>query len=211
MQAVIIFAVLISTYLMFIAKRMPALIRSFRYQSFFLFLAAFFAAFYERQPDLYIIAVLLFTLKVVAIPHFLYHIIKRIKVNEDIGLFINAQMSLLCALVLSFLSWVFTAYLITQNSQMQAIVPSAAFFLVLTGMFLMMFRLTALAQIIGLLVMENGLFLLAFAVSGGMPFFVEIAVFFDVFVSVIIMGFFVYRINKLFTHIDVNKLSLLKG
>jgi len=61
------------------------------------------------------------------------------------------------------------------------------------------------------LVMENGLFLLAATVSGGMPFFVEIAIFFDVFVSVLIMGFFVYRINKLFTHIDVNKLSRLKG
>jgi hydrogenase-4 membrane subunit HyfE len=53
--------------------------------------------------------------------------------------------------------------------------------------------------------------LLASIVSGGMPFFVEIAIFLDVFVSVIIMGFFVYRINKLFTHIDVNKLSHLKG
>jgi hydrogenase-4 membrane subunit HyfE len=40
---------------------------------------------------------------------------------------------------------------------------------------------------------------------------VEIAVFFDVFVSVIIMGLFVYCINRLFTHIDVNKLSRLKG
>jgi hydrogenase-4 component E len=44
-----------------------------------------------------------------------------------------------------------------------------------------------------------------------MPFFVEIAVFLDVFVSVIIMGLFIYRVNKLFTHIDVNKLSSLKG
>jgi hydrogenase-4 component E len=75
----------------------------------------------------------------------------------------------------------------------------------------MISRITALAQIIGLLVMENGLFLLASAVSGGMPFFVEIAIFFDVFVSVVIMGFFIYRINKFFTHIDVNKLSNLKG
>jgi hydrogenase-4 membrane subunit HyfE len=27
----------------------------------------------------------------------------------------------------------------------------------------------------------------------------------------VIMGIFVFRINKLFTHIDVNKLSRLKG
>ena len=75
----------------------------------------------------------------------------------------------------------------------------------------MIFRMTALAQIIGLLTMENGLFLLASTVAGGMPFFVEIAIFFDVFVSVIIMGLFVYRINRFFTHIDVTKLSRLKG
>jgi len=86
-----------------------------------------------------------------------------------------------------------------------------AFFIVLAGLFLMITRMSALAQIIGLLVMENGLFLLASTVSGGMPFFVEIAIFFDVFVSVVIMGLFVHRINKLFTHIDVNKLSRLKG
>ncbi len=90
-------------------------------------------------------------------------------------------------------------------------IPAVAFFMVLTGLFLMISRITALAQVVGLLVMENGLFLLASTVSGGMPFFVETAIFFDVFVSVLIMGFFVYRINKLFTHIDVNKLSRLKG
>jgi hydrogenase-4 component E len=53
--------------------------------------------------------------------------------------------------------------------------------------------------------------LLCEAVSGGMPFFVEFAIFFDVLVSVIILGIFVYRINKLFTHINVTKLTGLKG
>jgi hydrogenase-4 component E len=75
----------------------------------------------------------------------------------------------------------------------------------------MIFRMKALAQVIGLLVMENGLFLAAAGVSGGMPFFVEIAIFFDVFLCVIILGMFIYRINSLFTHIDVDKLTKLKG
>ena len=211
MQGIILFGVLASTYLMVIAKRMPALIRSFRYQSFFLFLATLVIAIQERQIELYIVAGLLFVLKVSAIPYFLYRIIKRIKANEDLGLFINAQLSLLCALGFTYLSWVFGARLVIAHSQQQGVTLAVAFFIVLTGIFLMVFRMTALAQIIGLLVMENGLFLLASTVSGGMPFFVEIAIFFDVFVSVIIMGLFVYRINKLFTHIDVNKLSRLKG
>lgn len=211
MQMIILFGLLASTYLMVIAKRMTALIRSFRYQSFFLFAVTFAIAFQEQQKELFIIAGLLFAIKVVLIPYFLYRIVKKINVGEDLGLFINGQLSLFGALGFTYLSWVFIDHLIAPHNQGQVITLTVAFFVVLTGLFLMIFRMTALAQIVGLLVMENGLFLLASMVSGGMPFFVEIAIFFDVFVSVIIMGFFVYRINKLFTHIDVNKLSRLKG
>jgi len=211
MQGMILLGILVSTCLMVIAKRMPSLIRSFRLQSFCLFLATFIIALGEHRPDLYIVAGLLFALKVLLIPHLLYRIIKKINTNEDLGLFINPQLSLLLILVFTYLSWVFTVYFIAPGDQTQISTLSIAFLIVLAGIFLMIFRMTALAQIIGLLVMENGLFLLAATVSGGMPFFVEIAIFFDIFVSVIIMGFFVYRINKFFTHIDVNKLSRLKG
>jgi hydrogenase-4 component E len=196
---------------MIIAKRTPALIRSFRYQSFCLFLATFIIALRQRQLDLYIIAGLLFILKVSLIPHLLYRTVQRIKANEDLGLFVNPQLSLLWALGFTYVSWEFSARFLAPADAAKAIMLAIDFFAVLAGIFLMIFRMTALAQIVGLLVMENGIFLLASAVSGGMPFFVEIAIFFDVFVSVLIMGFFVYRINKLFTHIDVNKLSRLKG
>lgn len=211
MQGIILLGILFSTYLMVIAKRIPALIRSFRCQSFCLFLATLTIALRQRQPELYFISGLLLILKVLVIPYLLFRVIKRIKAGGDLGLFINTQLSLLCALGFTYLSWAFVRYLFAPANQSQAVLLAVAFFTVLSGIFLMIFRITALAQIIGLLVMENGVFLSASAVSGGMPFFVEIAVFFDVFVSVIIMGLFVYRINKLFTHIDVHKLSRLKG
>jgi len=211
MQGIILFTVLAATYLMMIAKRTPALIRGFRYQSLCLFALTLLIAFGARQAELYFIAGLLFVLKVLLIPHLLYRVIQRIKASEGLGLLINPQLSLCWALAFTYLSWVFSAYLIAPGQEIQTSMLAIAFFIILAGIFLMIFRMTALAQVIGLLVMENGLFLLASAVSGGMPFFVEIAIFFDVFMSVLIMGFFVYRINKLFTHIDVNKLSRLKG
>lgn len=211
MKEIILLGILISTYFMVIAKRIPALIRSFRFQAFFLFLATFLIALRENQRDLYIIAGLLFIIKVSFIPYLLYRISSKIKASQDLGLFVNTQLSLLCALGFTYLAWIFSAYLFSSVDQGMVSILAVAFFMILAGLFLMISRMTALAQIIGLLVMENGLFLLASAVSGGMPFFVEIAIFFDVFVSVVIMGFFVYRINKLFTHIDVDKLSHLKG
>ncbi|MDD4899181.1 MAG: hypothetical protein PHT31_06720 [Candidatus Omnitrophica bacterium] len=211
MQAVILFGVLLSCPLMAIAKRAPALVRNFRLQSFFLFLATLSLGAGEGRVDLYIIAGLLFLLKVLLIPEILYRITRRIKANENIGLFINAQLSLFFVLGMMYAAWVFSKAMFPFAAVLKTTLLAAAFCVVLSGMFLMIFRISALAQIIGMLVMENGIFLLASTVSGGMPFFVEIAIFFDVFVSVVIMGFFVYQINKLFTHINVNKLSRLKG
>jgi len=195
---------------MVIAKRMSSLILAFRCQSFFLFLITLIAGFTEKHVDLYFVAFLILALKVFIIPHFLYLTAKRINLDENLGLFVNSQLSLITALVLTFFSWIFSRRIVlSQDYALVAITVS--FSIVFIGAFLMISRVKALSQVIGLLVMENGIFLLASSISGGMPFFVEIAVFFDVFVSVIVMGLFVYRINKLFTHIDVSKLSQLKG
>lgn len=206
-----IFAALAATYLMIISKRIPALIRAFRYQSLSLFIITLIMALAEKRVDLFIIAGLLFAVKVIFIPFLLNKVTTRTRASQDLGLFINPQLSLFWALGFTYLSWIFTVKFVSLEGSGMTAALAVAFFIVLSGLFLMIFRMTALAQIVGILVMENGLFLLAAVVSGGMPFFVEIAIFFDVFVSVLIMGFFVYRINKLFTHIDVNKLSRLKG
>ncbi len=210
MQSIILFAVLASTYLMVIAKRIPALIRSFRYQSFFIFLITVGAAFTEKNIELYVVASLILILKVFIIPHFLWLIAKRINVDENLGLFVNSQLSLIVVLILTYCSWVFSKSLGFSHDY-RWIAITVAFTILFTGAFLMVSRMKAFTQVTGLLVMENGIFLFASFISGGMPFFVEIAIFLDVFISVIIMGLFVYRINKLFTHIDVNKLSRLKG
>ena len=54
MQGIILFVLLASTYLMVIAKRTPALIRSFRYQSLCLFGVTFIVALTQREPELYV-------------------------------------------------------------------------------------------------------------------------------------------------------------
>lgn len=210
MPTILLFAILVSTYLMAVAKRMPALIRSFRYQSFFLFLITLLSAITGRHLDLFFVAALVLVLKVIIIPHFLHLITKRINVDENLGLYVNSQLSLIAALGLTYFSWTLSKSL-SMGSQYTAIAVTVSLSTVFIGAFLMMSRMKALTQVAGLLVMENGIFLLASSICGGMPFLVEISVFFDVFVSVIVMGVFVYRINSLFTHIDVDKLSELKG
>lgn len=210
MGEIFLFAILGLTYLMALTKRMPALIRGFCCQSFMLFLVTARAGFEEKSGDLYIVAFFILILKVLVIPFLLKRVSARIRVEESLGLFVNPQLSLAIVLAFTCLSWVFAGSLGFSPDYKRAAV-SVSFCVVFIGAFLMIFRMKAFTQVVGLLVMENGVFLFASFVSGGMPFFVEIAIFLDVFVSVIIMGMFVYRINRLFTHIDVNKLTRLKG
>ncbi|MFH0732303.1 MAG: hypothetical protein V2A72_05220 [Candidatus Omnitrophota bacterium] len=196
---------------MVIVKRMPALIRGFRYQSLLLFLVMLLAARNKKQLELYVVSAMIILLKVFLIPYFLNLAAKKIKVDESLGLFVNSQLSLILALILTYCSWALSVNLGFSQGSLESVAVTVAFSVISIGAFLMISRMKAFTQVVGILVMENGIFLLSSSISGRMPFFAEIAIFFDVFVSVVIMGIFVFRINKLFTHIDVNKLSRLRG
>ncbi|OGC35366.1 hypothetical protein A2311_03395 [candidate division WOR-1 bacterium RIFOXYB2_FULL_48_7] len=211
MDYFILIGIMLTSCWLLIAKRLSTVISGFRYQSLFLFIATVLAALNEGQPGLFVVAGLLLAVKVVLIPEFMLRIVKEIKTRDDLGLILNPQLSLIVGLLATYAAWLFSQQITPAGAALTRGIVAVALAVVLIGMFLMVFRLKALVQVTGLLVMENGLFLLATAVAGGMPFFVEIAVFFDVMVSVMILGVFIYRINRLFTHIDVDKLSNLRG
>jgi hydrogenase-4 component E len=80
----------------------------------------------------------------------------------------------------------------------------------LIGFFIMVNRRRAVTQILGFLMLENGIFLLALLSTYGVPFIVEMGVFLDVLVAVLIMEVFVYRIKDNFDSIDVGELGKLK-
>ncbi|MFA6548475.1 MAG: hypothetical protein WCT39_00890 [Candidatus Margulisiibacteriota bacterium] len=206
-----LFAILLITAETALVSRFPALLRNFRYQSFCLALLVFLAAYREGGVSLYIIAFLLFSLKVLLIPYLFDVLIKRIGSSDHLGLFLNAQVSLFLVFVLGLVAWFFSGLVVAPPAYLEQLTLGVACFVMLTGVFLMVSRIKALAQVIGLLMTENGVFLAATIIPGGMPFFVEITLFFDILISVMIFGLFIYRINAIFTHIDVSKLSGLRG
>lgn len=203
--------VLFTTFIMVISKRVRALIQGFRAQSFFLFLAALYIAIVNNNVEVYIVAALLFFIKVIAIPYMLLRMARRLKVEDGSGLFVNPTLSIFIAVLLTYLSYLFASRVMPGVDKAQGASVVISMSVTFIGLFIMISRMKAVSQIIGLLVMENGLFLMAVSSAGGMPFFVEIAIFFDIFVCVVILGMFVYKINKLFTHINVSKMQELKG
>ena len=86
-----------------------------------------------------------------------------------------------------------------------------AFAGVLIGLFTTVNRRRALTQILGFLMLENSVFMVALLATYGVPLIVEIGVFLDVLVAVLILEVFVYRIREHFESIDVKHLGSLRG
>jgi hydrogenase-4 component E len=68
-----------------------------------------------------------------------------------------------------------------------------------------------LTQVVGFLVLENGIALLAVLGTYGIPLIVELGVFLDVLMGFLVMQVFVYQIKTTFDSMDVDRLNQLRG
>ena len=76
---------------------------------------------------------------------------------------------------------------------------------------MMLNRRKAITQILGLLSLENGMFLAAISLTYGMPLLIELGITFDLLVAVLVLGVLVYQIRETFDSMDVSKLTRLRG
>lgn len=88
-------------------------------------------------------------------------------------------------------------------------VPTA-FFMLFTGLFLIVSRNKAITQVVGYLVLENGIYTFGITFMGTAPLFVELGVFLDILVAVFIMGIIINHIDRQFDSLHVGQLSQLK-
>jgi hydrogenase-4 component E len=82
---------------------------------------------------------------------------------------------------------------------------------IITGLVLTMSRRKALAQVLGYVVMENGIFLFALTLVGDLPLLLELGGLLEVFFAVFVMGIAIDRISREFNTIDVDGLNRLRG
>jgi len=79
-----------------------------------------------------------------------------------------------------------------------------------SGLLLLVSRRKAVGQVLGFLVMENGVFVLGLLLSDFMPAMVEVGVLLDLFAAVFVMGIVMFDIQRAFRSLDTEKLASLK-
>ncbi len=191
-------------------RSVSAYIRSFRWQSAVLSIVLALIGYFGRDPELYFVAIFSFLLKALILPHYLERMRSRLEVTRETEPYVNNAASLILAGLLVLL-----AYTVTRPLMLVSTLPTRsgmplAMGLIFVGFFVILSRKKALTQIIGFLVLENGVVLLAALGTYGIPLIVEIGVFLDLLMGFLVMQVLVYHIHGTFESIDVDQLNQLK-
>jgi hydrogenase-4 component E len=204
-------SMLVVQLLMVTQRMLLTNIRLFAIQSFLLSAIAVLIAFSFHAPHVYFMAALTFAGKVIALPWFLRRLVRQVGIEHEMHPWINAPTSmLLCG------GFTLLGYLVARPFSSMARLGHNTFgvsiALLLMGLFLMINRRRAITQVLALLCAENGLFLAAISLTTyGMPLVVELGIFFDLFIAVMVLGILVFRIRATFASIDVDQLNRLRG
>jgi hydrogenase-4 component E len=191
-------------------RRLSACVDLFALQSAFLAATAALVAWFTGIHHIYVAAGLTVVIKVIVIPRVLKRVIERLNVTRELVMNVNVPAGLLICGALVMLAFFITQPIIPLGFLLTRDSLAIALAIVLIGFFTMIARKKAVTQVIGFLVMENGLFLGATAAAYGMPLIVELGVLFDVLVGALIIGIYTHRIQDAFDSVDTSKLSVLK-
>jgi hydrogenase-4 component E len=147
--------------------------------------------FYGGYPELYLIAILTALFRGLFLPYLVWRIIRRLSVAREIHEILQPSS----ALVVGALSVVFSlavSYRVGQSLNLAGTVAVLALTVMLSmkliGFLMLAVRHEALSHILGLLVLENGIFLGAQILVPGMPVLIEIVILFDLLIVVACFG-----------------------
>jgi hydrogenase-4 component E len=87
---------------------------------------------------------------------------------------------------------------------------AASFSTILTGLQILTTRVKALTQVLGYLMLENGIYIFGVLLLKATPFLVEVGVLLDLFVAVFVMGIMINHISREFTSISTEHLTKLR-
>lgn len=166
--------------------------------------------YFGHDPELYIVAVIFVALKVILIPRYLNRMRDRIGVEREHEPYLNVPASLITAGLLVILAYVVMRPVVSiSNLPTRGALP-LALSLVFIGLLVILTRKKAFTQVVGFLILENGITLLALFGTYGIPLIVELGVFLDALMGFLVMQIFIYQLQGTFESIDVDQLNHLR-
>ena len=149
-------------------------------------------------------------LKGFIIPRFLVHAMREANIQHEVKPVVNFMSSLTLGALGTGLAMVFAYTLPLAEEHKHSLLVPASLSTVWTGFLMLTTRKKAINQVLGYLLLENGIFLFGLLLLEAMPFLVEVGLLLDLFTGVFVMGIVIHHISREFTSISTEYLSELK-
>lgn len=148
----------------------------------------------EAEAELYAVAAVVFVLKAVGIPWVLGHGIRLSGSEREEAPLLNPPAGLVLVALLTTLAYLVSGPIVAATGGLAAEEAGPAAFsapvgitMVLIGFLLLTTRRRAISQMVGFLVLDNGIATVGFLTAAGVPFVVELGVSLDVLLIALIL------------------------
>ena len=204
---VLLLLVVLTDFAVLGTARMSTCIRALAFQGLLLGLLAF-----ALEPGLsahtMVLALGTVVVKTVLLPWFLTRAIREARVRREVEPIVGFIASLLLGLLALALAFAISGRLPIPEPRHELLVPVSLTTLMI-GFIVLTSRRKAISQVLGYLMLENGIYLFGLTQTESVPYLLELGVLLDVFVGVFIMGIVVFHINREFDSLDSARLAEL--
>lgn len=164
----------------------------------------------EITFEIVAVAVGAVAIKGIVIPRLLHKAMRDAAIEREVAPLIGFIGSILVGAIGTALAVIFSSTLPLRETDVNSLILPSSFATVLTGFIVLTTRRKAITQVVGYLILENGIFIMGLALIDAMPFLVEVGVLLDLFVAIFVMGIIINHISREFASTDVAQLTQLK-
>lgn len=157
-----------------------------------------------------LLALVTIAMKGWTLPWLLERSLVEAHVQREVQPFVGYNASILIGVIAIAASFWLNSRLPLPFTPAGTLMIPSAFFGVLTGLFILVARRIALNQVIGYLVLENGIYAFGLVLMPHQTLLVELGILLDLFVGVFVMGIAIFQINREFDHIDADRMTGLR-
>ena len=149
-------------------------------------------------------------LKGILIPALLFRALRDVHIRHEVEPFVGYVPSLFLCAVGTGLATLFAGSLPLAPEHRGTLLVPASLATILSGFLVLTTRRKAITQVVGYLMLENGVFIFGQLLIEAMPFMVETGVLLDLFVGIFVMGIVINHIREEFSSLDTEHLAALK-
>jgi hydrogenase-4 component E len=187
-------------------------LNAYRYQSIALAAVTALIAYVTGIWEIYIAAGLTLVIKSIIIPKVLLYVTRNLEIEFKVETnpYVSLRASVIISAFLVALSYFLTQQIPFKSDPIVSTYLPISIALFLIGLFVIVNRRSALNQVVGLLIIENGLFLFTLTLTHGISLIIEMGIFADILVGIVISSILLLRISRTFDSLDVGKLQNLR-